>query len=88
MIYTGEKAYLNRGLELFPQIDDILGMSEFLRGMDTVGELFPAPIPYTDYPLPDSAWKGVANSFREAGDDLRFAIKECSDAKRESKQAT
>ena len=67
---------------------DIFGMNEFLKGVNTVGQLFPAPFPYSDYPLPNSAWKSVADSFRQAGDYLRFAIKECSDAKWESKQAT
>ena len=61
-------------------------MSNFAMGMVTIGQLFPPPCPYSDYPLPGNAWYDVANSFRQAGRDLRFAIKEFSDAQRESKQ--
>jgi hypothetical protein len=61
-------------------------MNNFVKGMSFVGQLYPAPYSYSEYPSPDSAWQGVADSFRQAGDSLRFAIKECSDAERESKQ--
>jgi hypothetical protein len=61
-------------------------MNDFFRGMDSIGQLNPAPYLYTDYPQQNSVWKGVADSFRQAGNDLRFAIKECSDTKKESEQ--
>lgn len=74
------------GIEKFPKTGDIIYMNDFAKGMNSVGQLFPSPSPYSDYPSPNSAWKGVANSFHQAGNSLRFAIRECSDAKRESKQ--
>jgi hypothetical protein len=63
-------------------------MNDFVKGMDSVGQLFPAPCSYSDYPSSHSAWEGVAESFRQAGNDLRFAIKENSDVKRENEQAS
>jgi hypothetical protein len=59
-----------------------------MRGMDTIGQLFPPACQPVEYPSQGSAWEGVANSFYQAGNDLRFAIKERPVAKRESKQAT
>ena len=61
-------------------------MNDFLKGMSTIGQLNPAPASFTDYPNNGSAWKGVSDSFKQVGDNLRKAIKECTDAKRESKQ--
>jgi len=61
-------------------------MGNFIKGMNSVGQLYPAPSTYLDYPPQDSAWKGVADSFRQTGDSLRQAIKECTDAKWENKQ--
>jgi len=62
-------------------------MNKFFRGMATIGELFPPPIPYDKYPLPHSEWGGVANSFAQAGNSIWFALKEFSkNAQRESKQ--
>ena len=61
-------------------------MNDFLKGMDSVGQLNPEPYVYTDYPSQKSAWQSVADSFCQAGNDLRFAMKKCSDAERESKQ--
>jgi len=61
-------------------------MNDFSKGMNSVGQLFPAPYPYSDYPSNDSAWNSTANSFRQAGDSLRRALKDFQDAKRESKQ--
>jgi hypothetical protein len=61
-------------------------MNDFFRGMASVGQLFPDPTPLADYPSRDSAWQGVANSFYQAGNNLRAAIKELSDAQRKSKQ--
>jgi hypothetical protein len=61
-------------------------MNDFEKGMNSVGQLFPAPSPYSDYPSQKSEWKGVVDSFHQAGNDLWFAIAECSDAKRKSKQ--
>ncbi|MDR2964533.1 MAG: hypothetical protein LBU88_02030 [Treponema sp.] len=63
-------------------------MTEFVKGMNSIGQLFPAPISYSDYPSPHSEWKGVANSFRQAGNSIWTAIKEFSDAQRENKQDT
>ena len=60
-------------------------MDNFQKGMRTIGQLYPPPRPYPNT-SPNSAWNDVANSFRQAGDDLRHAIKECSDAQRENKQ--
>jgi len=75
-------------LEILPKIKDIIYMyiSDFVKGMSSIGQLHPAPCPYpySDNPT-RSAWEGVANSFRQAGDDLRFAIKKCSNEP-ESKQ--
>jgi hypothetical protein len=64
----------------------ILGMNDFLTGMSSVGQLFPAPASYSGYPSQDSAWRGVAYSFYQTGNNLRLALKDFSDAQRESKQ--
>lgn len=62
-------------------------MNEFLRGMATIGELTPQPVPFSEYPSQYSAWQGVANSFAQAGYSLWFAMKEFPKyARRESKQ--
>jgi len=64
-------------------------MNTFFRGMATIGELTPPPIPYNEYPLPYSEWHGVAKSFAQAGNSIWFAMKEFSkNAQRESKQKT
>jgi len=63
-------------------------MTDFVKGMNSIGQLYPTPCPYSDYPPQNSAWKGVADSFRQTGNDLKFAIKECSNAQRESKQTS
>ena len=73
-------------VELNPNMPYILDMNDFLRGMSSVGQLFPAPPPYSSYPAQDSAWRGVANSFYQTGNNLRAAMKEFSDAQRKSKQ--
>ena len=61
-------------------------MKDFEKGMNSVGQLFPPPYSYSDYPPVNSAWNGAANSFRQAGDSLWRALKDFSDAQRESKQ--
>jgi hypothetical protein len=76
------------GLKKKADVEDILGMNDFSKGMNSVGQLFPPPSPYSDYPPPNSAWKGVADSFRQTGDSIRAAVKEFSDAQRESKQTS
>jgi hypothetical protein len=64
----------------------IPNMNDFLRGMTSVGQLFPAPVPYTGYPSQDSAWRGVANSLYQTGNNIRIAVNEVTDAQRKSKQ--
>jgi hypothetical protein len=61
-------------------------MNDFEKGMTSIGQLHPAPCPYSDYPPPHNAWADTANSFRQAGDSLRAALKDFSNAKRENKQ--
>ena len=61
-------------------------MKDFEKGINSVGQLLPSPYPYSDYPPPNSEWNGAANSFRQAGDSMRRALKDFSDAKRKSKQ--
>ena len=56
-----------------------------MKGMNTIGQLNPAPIPYSYYPHHNSAWKGVAHSFKQAGNDIRHAIRECANAKPKNK---
>jgi hypothetical protein len=68
-----------------PYISD---MNDFLKGMASVGQLAPDPAPYSEYPPPNSAWRGVANSFYQTGNSLRAALKESSDAQRKSKQSS
>jgi hypothetical protein len=57
----------------------ISDMNDFLRGMTSVGQLFPAPTPYSSYPFQDSALRGVVNSFYQTRNNLRAAIKEFSE---------
>jgi hypothetical protein len=64
----------------------ISDMNDFLRGMASVGQLAPDPTPYSDYPTQNSAWRGVANSFYQAGNNIRAAIKEFSDSQWKTKQ--
>lgn len=66
----------------------ILLMGNFIKGMNTIGQLNPAPISFNNYPPRNSAWNGVVNSFRQTGNNILSAIKENVNAKRESKQAT
>jgi len=61
-------------------------MNDFLKGMNTVGQLFPPQYNYIDYPVQISAWKGVAASFCQAGNSMVFALKEFSNAKQQNKQ--
>jgi len=56
-------------------------MNNFVKGMGSIGQLFPPTIRPSEYPAQNSAWEGVAKSFSQAGDSLRRAIKECSDVK-------
>jgi len=60
---------------------DIISMNNFVMGINSIGQLFPAPIPYSEYPIHNSAWEGVAKSFQQAGKSLWFAIKDCTDTK-------
>jgi hypothetical protein len=72
-------------LELFLKKTDILGMNDFEKGVALIGQLFPAPCPYSEYPTKDSTWEGVAKSFQQAGNDLWYAMQKCSD-EREKQQ--
>jgi hypothetical protein len=49
-------------------------MTDFFRGMSTIGVLYPAINPPPAPPSLNSAWEGVANSFFQAGNDLRTAM--------------
>ncbi|GHV13149.1 hypothetical protein FACS189491_07600 [Spirochaetia bacterium] len=52
----------------------------FFQGMATIGQLFPSlPEESEEAPL-ESAWRGVGDAFAEAGDNMRFAIKEFKNA--------
>jgi hypothetical protein len=54
----------------------------FFQGMATIGQLFPIlPEEPEETPL-ESAWRGVGDAFAEAGDNMRFAIKEFKNAQR------
>jgi hypothetical protein len=75
-------------VELNQDVLYTFGMSNFLRGMSSVGQLFPAAPSYSDYPSMNSAWQGVANSFHQAGKNIHIALKEFADAQRESKQTS
>jgi hypothetical protein len=59
-------------------------MNDFLYGMETIGQLFPAVLRPSDIPS-ISAWQGVASSFAQAGNSIRTALDECN-AQRESQQ--
>ena len=63
-------------------------IGNFLKGMGTVGQLSPPPYSYKDYPPQGSAWQGVAASFCQAGDSLRYAMKKFPAPKSGSGQAT
>jgi hypothetical protein len=66
--------------------NDIISMTDFQKGMSTVGQLFPLPTPYNYYPPKYSEWRGVANAFHFAGYSLWLALEEFSNAQRENKQ--
>ena len=73
------------GLAKIAKKGDIINMNDFENGINSVGQLFPAPSSFKDYPPPNSEWQGVEKSFQQAGDSIRTAIKEFSDAQREIK---
>ena len=75
-----------RDVAIFSCIADTERMNDFLKGMNTIGELYPPAIPLSDCPAAGSAWQGVAYSFFQAGNDLRFAMAELVNARRESGQ--
>jgi hypothetical protein len=62
-------------------------MNDFLRGMATIGELAPKPVPFNEYPSQRSEWQSVANSFAQAGHSLWLAFKEGSNKCLVEKQA-
>jgi hypothetical protein len=59
-------------------------MDNFVKGISTVGQLFPPPCPYPAQ-AQGSAWADTANSFRQAGNSLRRAMKDFSDTQREGR---
>ena len=63
-------------------------MNDFVKGMNTIGQLFPAPASYENYPVPGQAWKDVAKSFFQAGNNIRSAIKEAAPAKPKNQQTS
>ena len=62
-------------------------MNDFAKGMSTIGQLFSPQHLYPAHSSQASAWEGVANSFRQAGDNIRTALKEASNEP-ENKQKT
>jgi hypothetical protein len=60
-------------------------MDNFVKGITTVGQLFPSPCPYPVSQTQGSAWADAANSFRQAGNSLRCAMKDFSDTQREGR---
>jgi hypothetical protein len=57
-------------------------MNNFEKGISSIGQLFPSP--YSEYPESHSEWVGVADSFRQAGDSLRFSLEEWLHPKQEN----
>jgi hypothetical protein len=57
---------------------------KFLDSMATVGQLFPPVPPVQTGGGTDSAWRGVAASFAQAGDSIRAALKEFSEYQAQS----
>jgi hypothetical protein len=62
-------------------------MNDFSKGMNSIGQLFPTPYSYTDYPSYNQAWGDVAKSFFQAGNSLRAALKDFQNAQSKNKQA-
>ena len=62
-------------------------MSNFAKGMQSIGQLFPTQYQYPNHISHNSVWNDVGKSFKQAGNDLKAAIKECSNAEPEKKQA-
>ena len=61
-------------------------MSEFLRGMASLGQLYPNPT-YEQYTINQySSWLNVSNSFIRTGNNIRKALKEFENAQRKEKQ--
>lgn len=54
----------------------MIGLTEFYSGMATIGQLFPPVPPVQMDSGPASAWQGVANSFFQAGNNIRNALKD------------
>jgi len=61
-------------------------MGNFVKGMNTIGQLCPSPCRYTEYPTLYTTWNSVAESFKQTGDNIRKAVEESNNAKRENKQ--
>jgi hypothetical protein len=61
-------------------------MNDFVKSMSSIGQLHPASCPYSDYPPRYNVWKDTANSFRQAGNSLRTALREFSNTQWENKQ--
>jgi hypothetical protein len=63
--------------------DDRVFLDGFFYGMATVGQLFPSVPPVRMDGGPASAWRGVASSFFQAGNNIRDAVKEFSEYQRQ-----
>jgi hypothetical protein len=61
-------------------------MNDFLNGMDSDILNKMPDRGKAHQSAQDSAWRGVAHSFYQTGNNIRAAIKEALDARRKSKQ--
>jgi hypothetical protein len=61
-------------------------LGNFFYGMGTIGQLFP-PVPPIQMTVgPASAWKGVAASFFQTGNNIREALKEFSESQEQQNE--
>jgi len=61
-------------------------MGNFVKGMDTIGQLCPIPCQYIEYPTLYTTWNSVVKSFKQTGDNIRKAVEESKNARRENSQ--
>jgi hypothetical protein len=62
-------------------------MNDFFYGMSSVGNLFPLPRVTQLNISPYSAWHGVASAFMQTGNNMRQAIVEVANGKRQSQSS-